>query len=201
MSHVFAFNVYLLIPHHRSGKGIESFGNLVGVPYTCPLGNKHAGVGFCVYTGEYKQGLFHGVGNMCCMTGQYYKGQWQRGKKHGEGEYQFLRDGEMGNNHRMYIGGVDSLYRFKCYKGQFQADERQGNGIATYTNGDSLEGHFEKGQAHGTIVCTFFLSGRVRVAKYFRGERTEWIEMKKHATGKTGLFRSQSALVKSNDRG
>lgn len=182
----------------RSGKGVEHFGNMVGLTFYCPLGCKHAGVGFCVYTGEYKQGLFHGFGEMRCMNGQLYKGMWSRGKKHGEGEFFFLRDGEIGDAKRLFIGGVDSLYRFKSYKGQYVNDERQGNGVAVYTNGDTLEGHFEKGQPHGTIVCTFYPSNRVRLAKYNRGQRVEWIELHtSHIKAKTK--RSISIAVKNEE--
>ncbi|RYH31832.1 hypothetical protein EON65_01785 [archaeon] len=70
--------------YHRQGKGVEEFGNLVGVDFSCPLGSKHSGAGFCTYKGEYRQGLFHGTGEFCCQAGPYYKGQWFRGKKHGE---------------------------------------------------------------------------------------------------------------------
>lgn len=68
----------------RSGHGIEEIGNMLGHEYICPLGNKHFGIGFCVYAGDFQQGLFHGFGEMKCILGQYYRGQWRRGKKHGE---------------------------------------------------------------------------------------------------------------------
>jgi hypothetical protein len=78
----------------------------------------------------------------------------------------------------MYIGGVDCLYRIKSYKGQYVEDKRQGNGIITYPNGDTLEGHYENGQPHGTMVQTFVQTGRVRMAKFVRGERVEWVQIK-----------------------
>lgn len=61
---------------------------------------------------------------------------------------------------------------------------RDGLGVMTYANGDTLEGLFRSGQPHGTMVYTFVSSGgRVRLAKFERGIRLQWIEVKK-AKGK-----------------
>lgn len=79
----------------------------------------------------------------------------------------------------MCIGGTDFLYRVKLYQGQYEDDFRQGPGIITYTNGDSLSGHFQRGQPHGTMVYTFAISKTTKIAKYVRGERAEWIELKR----------------------
>jgi hypothetical protein len=68
----------------RSGKGEEQFGNTVGIPFICPLGCKHGGSGYCTYVGDYRQGLFHGYGELKCMSGLWYKGQFRRGKKEGQ---------------------------------------------------------------------------------------------------------------------
>lgn len=162
----------------RSGRGMEEIGNNVGITYICPLGNKHFGAGHCTYNGSYLQGLFHGYGEFQCISGPAYKGEWKRGKKDGQGEMIFLRDSESGDPDRQWMGRNGSLYRLKKYKGEYKDDVRQGNGIATYTNGDSLEGHFENNQPHGIIVCTFARSGRVRLSRYNRGIREEWIEIK-----------------------
>jgi hypothetical protein len=74
-------NVFFFI---SNGKGIEEFGNAVGETFVCALGCKHAGGGYCTYSGEYRQGLFHGFGEFKCQLGISYKGQWFRGKKHGK---------------------------------------------------------------------------------------------------------------------
>jgi hypothetical protein len=162
----------------RSGHGQEQIGNLLGNMYYCPLGNKHYGVGFCTYIGEYKQGLFHGYGETNCMSEQYYKGQWQCGKKHGMGEQYFIRKGEGGDENRLCIGGFDYLYRIKSYQGTYHEDVREGQGMITYTNGDTIEGNFQNGQPHGNMVYVFAATGKLRMAKYVRGERMEWIELK-----------------------
>lgn len=71
------------------------------------------------------------------------------------------------------------MYRVKLYQGQYEDDFRQGPGMITYTNGDSLSGHFQRGQPHGTMVYTFAISKTTKIAKYVRGERAEWIELKR----------------------
>jgi hypothetical protein len=68
----------------RNGKGVENIGNMLGNSFICPIGNKHFGIGFCTYSGEFCRGLFHGDGEVLCMSGQYYRGKWKQGKKHGE---------------------------------------------------------------------------------------------------------------------
>ena len=57
---------------------------------------------------------------------------------------------------------------------------REGLGVMTYANGDTLEGMFRSGQPHGRMVYTFVSTGgRVRMAQYERGTRLHWIEVKK----------------------
>ena len=73
----------------------------------------------------------------------------------------------------MFIGGVDSLYRFKKYDGQWVNDVKEGQGIATYVNDDSIEGNFVNGQPHG-ILLYLFANGKKKYATYVRGQRIEW---------------------------
>lgn len=202
---------------------------MLGTTFQCPLGNKHYGIGFCVYSGDFCRGFFHGEGEVQCMSGQYYRGKWKYGKKHGEvsqrialllrtehnpldpsfvqGEQYFIRNGELGDVQRMCIGGTDFLYRVKLYQGQYEDDFRQGPGMITYTNGDSLSGHFQRGQPHGTMVYTFAISKTTKIAKYVRGERAEWIELKRWSMLNTnnrlhGAMRvSVSATGKNNAKG
>lgn len=77
------FSVFLGL-ENRNGKGVENIGNMLGNSFICPIGNKHFGIGFCTYSGEFCRGLFHGDGEILCMSGQYYRGKWKQGKKHGE---------------------------------------------------------------------------------------------------------------------
>jgi hypothetical protein len=68
----------------RHGPGREEFGNLIGLPSCCPLGYKHHGNGYCVYTGQYRAGEFHGEGELVCVLGPKYKGEWRDGQRHGK---------------------------------------------------------------------------------------------------------------------
>jgi hypothetical protein len=69
----------------RHGKGVENFGNNVGLKFKCPMGRCHDGIGFCVYTGNYKVGYFEGQGCFVCVDGRKYEGNWLRGQRHGSG--------------------------------------------------------------------------------------------------------------------
>ncbi len=75
------------------------------------------------------------------------------------------------------------MYRFKKYKGSFVNNIREGHGIATYTNDDTIEGNFKAGQPHGVMVISFVPKpeeehGRVRLAKYEHGTRIDWIKIR-----------------------
>lgn len=154
--------------------GIEEFGNLIAEYYTCPMGNKHKGEGYCVYHGQYRNNKFHGVGEFICQDNRYYKGNWREGKRHGMGTQYYLREGEAGDPKRLFIGGVGSLYRIRQYEGMWVDDVRQGSGVATYINGDTISGSFVQGRAHGIVKYTFAQSGRVNHAEYCRGIRVSF---------------------------
>jgi hypothetical protein len=68
----------------RCGQGIEEYGNRLGVVYVCPAGHRHLGDGFCVYTGDFLRNEFHGRGELKCVDGRSYSGQWTEGKREGE---------------------------------------------------------------------------------------------------------------------
>jgi len=70
--------------YYRGGEGLEEFGNMIGEIFICPLGYKHSGAGYCIYTGSYTSGYFHGHGEFKCQAGPFYKGQWKMGKKNGK---------------------------------------------------------------------------------------------------------------------
>jgi hypothetical protein len=93
----------------------------------------------------------------------------------------FIREGELGDPDRYFIGGVDSLYRMKQYKGEFNEDKREGQGVLTYTNDDSIEGNFVNGQPHGTMLYCFASTGKKDLAIYDKGYRVKFIEMKQTA--------------------
>ena len=67
----------------------------------------------------------------------------------------FLKDGEQGEPTRIFIGGIDSLYRPKVYIGTWESGERAGLGVLTYVTGESIEGIFVRGHAHGVCLVRF----------------------------------------------
>lgn len=160
----------------KHGKGREEFGNELGIKFCCPLGYWHAGNNYCVYTGDYAMGLFHGEGEFKCQAGPYYKGQWCRGKKHGQGEVSYFKDGEQGDQNNLYIGGVGSLYRLKGYEGAWENNVREGKGRQTFSNGDYIDGEFRNGHPHGEVKYFFRKSGKIRYAIYENGYRTKWLD-------------------------
>ena len=98
----------------------------------------------------------------------------------------YFKEGELGDAKRLYIGGVGSLYRTFKYSGNWEHNERNGTGVLTYANGDTLQGNFLHGQPHGVLLYTFHskakkngrgqLVARRRGARYERGERVEWLD-------------------------
>lgn len=54
----------------KTGQGKESWGNMVEVPYQCPMGHRHEGRGFCIYEGGFCDGYFHGEGSFVCVDGR-----------------------------------------------------------------------------------------------------------------------------------
>ena len=87
----------------------------------------------------------------------------------------YLKHGEKGDPERLFIGGVGSLYRIESYQGTWVDNAKEGLGIMTYTNGDTLEGDFVAGQPEGRFMCMFKRSGRTKFIKFERGYRVEWI--------------------------
>ena len=75
----------------------------------------------------------------------------------------------------MCIGGQDSLYRFKSYSGEWCENQEMGIGVATYVNGDSIQGEFVNGQPHGVVIYHFARTNRKRRARYHNGYRLEWL--------------------------
>ena len=113
------------INQFRHGHGVEDIGNALGIRYICPMGHWHNGTGHCKYRGQYDRGTFHGEGEFVCQDGRYYKGMWNRNKKHGKGLCYYLRDGEAGDATRLFIGGIGSLYRVKFYDGEWQENQKE----------------------------------------------------------------------------
>ena len=98
----------------------------------------------------------------------------------------YFKEGELGDMQRLCISGVGSLYRALQYNGKWEDNERNGNGLLTYTNGDTLQGPFLHGQPHGVLIYAFNSTSKKnskgktivkkRAARFERGNRIEWIQ-------------------------
>ena len=159
----------------KHGKGMEEFGNVLGIKYTCPAGNRHPGLGYCKYDGDWERGYFHGKGAFECVDGRGYQGDFYDGKRHGKGACTYLKEGEAGDPDNLFIGGTGSLYRFDRYDGEWFEGWREGEGNLWYVNGDRLSGPFRHGQPHGIIRVTFGTTRKTRRCKYVRGTRESWL--------------------------
>ena len=160
----------------RDGHGTEEYGNLSGVPYVCPLGYRHPGAGHCRYVGDWKNSQFHGCGEFTCVDGRYYKGEWVQGKPHGPGELFMLPEHHAGDPDRLFVGGVDAMYRIIRHEGMFEAGVRNGAGKSFYSNGDTVEGEFDRGRPVGRCTYTHSGSGRERHGLWINGVLSHWIE-------------------------
>lgn len=81
------------------------------------------------YEGEFRNGVYHGFGNLTTSK-QTYKGYFEEGKKKGKGTL------------------VD-LVNHITYEGNFDNDEREGEGKETYEDGSVYVGSFVKGKKCG----------------------------------------------------
>lgn len=118
--------------------------NSMITPITLPDGS--------VYTGEMRNGRFHGQGELNGGNGDHYKGGFENGLIHGEGRWEFSNgtyyEGEFyqgmmqGKGLIVYSNGVR-------YEGEFKQDEFDGQGTQILRSGDTYTGHFKKGVMEG----------------------------------------------------
>jgi hypothetical protein len=104
------------------------------------------------YVGQFKDGLYHGRGQMTYAGGAVYEGDWVNHEKHGEGTYNFANE--------------------DIYVGQFKDDNFHGKGEFTFADGRWFEGEWNAGSltnakifsAAGELVKTLG-ELRIRVVK------------------------------------
>ena len=133
-----------------------------------------------------------------CCDGRSYTGEWVRGKRQGRGTQSYVREGDMGDPKRLFIGGVHSLYRVQAYSGAWEDDQQQGQGTsvlldampdipallvvsvtvgeATLFNNDKILGTFKKGLPDDIVLYKWAASPefRERYVRYHLGQRVEW---------------------------
>jgi len=170
----------------KSGPATETWGNVLSVPFVCPLGYRHDGRGLCTYEGRYKDGHFHGVGTFTCVDGRRYEGTWKRGRRHGLGTERMVPASEEGDERRLFIGGCDALYRPLEYSGEWFDGRRTGQGVLMYAGGLRVVGELVDGKFEGEAKYVFpgLVTGgeeggeagpRVRRAVFIDGQRVRWL--------------------------
>ena len=101
------------------------------------------------------------VGSHAYANGDTYDGEWQAGKKHGQGAYIWA------NGDR--------------YEGEWDNGTKSGSGAYFWTNGDRYEGQFVDGIYHGEGTFTY-ASGRTVTGEWDSGK--PWDAVARDASGK-----------------
>ncbi|MCR4379063.1 MAG: hypothetical protein NUV50_13335 [Rhodospirillales bacterium] len=117
------------------------------------------------YKGEFNDGVFHGRGDITLekkTTHLAYRGNFKNGTFDGQGSLTI----ESENEHITYVGkfkddafhgqGVIEVkgpvqYR---YEGEFQRNDKHGNGVQEFSDGSQYAGEFNNGWKHGHGVAT-----------------------------------------------
>lgn len=88
-------------------------------------------------------------------NGDFYEGEFYRGKCGGSGVYNFFRQGKYEGDwvDGKYDGyGIERWARGSRYHGQYHRGLRHGFGVYKFYNGDSYAGEWAAGQSHGRGV-------------------------------------------------
>jgi hypothetical protein len=101
------------------------------------------------YKGEFENGKKHGQGTLIFLNGDSYEGEFENGKKHGQGTLIFLNG--------------DS------YEGQFSNGLEHGKGVFKFANGDMHVGKYSNGEANGKGIYTF-TNGDIHSGLFCAGE-------------------------------
>ena len=102
------------------------------------------------YTGEFKDGVRHGEGNMLLPGGRKLVGIWVDNQ---------IRE------------GIFTMPNWTIYEGQWEFSERNGQGTLTFPDGRKYVGAFKSDQRHGKGTMTW-LNGRTYVGDFKHGART-----------------------------
>ena len=137
--------------------------------YTWESGNK--------YEGEFKDGLFHGIGKFYYSNGDIYVGSWEKDKKKGQ--------------------GVFTSFDGNSYDGEWLNNKEHGKGVFLTNDGDRYEGSWIDGFLNGygnfNSIDSNQYSGNFK-QNLFNGYGTfiwndgdryegEWLDNKKYGQG------------------
>ena len=147
---------------------------------TCIDGNCLNGKGALItklgvkYTGDFRNGTFHGIGKAVYKNGDEYIGQWYNGKKEGKGKYTFSnRSVYKGHFHNDVFEGNGSLSfsNGKKYTGEWKNGKPNGQGIIVFVDNDRYEGSVVDGvmEGYGTM---YYTNGTSYSGQWRNGERT-----------------------------
>ncbi|XP_050364916.1 uncharacterized protein LOC126783482 [Argentina anserina] len=90
-------------------------------------------------------------------NGDFYEGEFHKGKSNGSGVYNYFVNGRYEGDwiDAKYDGyGIESWARGSRYKGQYTQGSRHGYGVYRFYTGDSYSGEWCNGQSHGVGVQT-----------------------------------------------
>jgi len=111
-----------------------------------------------------------------CTTGCVYEGQFQGGKRHGQGVITLPTGASYDGQHRrgMFHGaGSSKIANGNAYTGQWRDDQRHGQGTWTFTDDASWEGPWSDTEPSGPGTWRFPGGQQVDGAGPVRGERNQ----------------------------
>lgn len=154
MRFVLFFSVFLTIPSHGKGPILPCNSNVASSTWTNCRGTETFNNGN-KYSGEYRDGSFHGRGTYTFVSGTEYVGEFRDHKFHGHGTYS-------------YANGTK-------YVGEFRGGMYNGQGTLSFANGDKYVGEFMDNKYHGWGVRTDAKGSReegvFEADKFVRAER------------------------------
>lgn len=124
----------------------------------CIEGNCYDGRGTYVYPsgakykGQFRKGKIHGEGTLYFSNGNKYVGKWVDHYRQGKGRLVFTNgDSYNGQFHHSKFHGLGEMVfsNGDRYRGNWTDDYMHGEGSYNYHNGDRYEGQFRKGKLHG----------------------------------------------------
>ena len=125
-----------------------------------------------IYKGEYKNGLFHGKGEMVWSNGDRYEGEFKNGLRHGKGTYVLANGTRYAGEHTDGFWHGEGVATFKSgdrYEGEFKMGDFGGKGRFVSYDGTAYEGDFELGRLNGT--GSIFYKSR----NSYSGEIKDWL--------------------------
>jgi hypothetical protein len=146
------------------------------------------------YIGQFKNRTYTGKGEIEYSDGNWYKGDFFNGYRHGRGELKWNGDHYIGGfsydrysgkgtlfyaNGNKYEGEFLEGYRHgfgriewngATYTGEFEYDKWSGKGVLKQANGDRYEGHFKAGNYSGHGKLTY-ANGNIYAGDFLKGKR------------------------------